>query len=146
LRGRVNAAPGPPPTSDEDHRTVSSARRILVVDDDPQIAAMLNDVLMTWGYAVQVAGTGPDAIRVVPRFRPHVVLLDLAVPGIPGELVLDCLLAADPRLPIIVLTTDQGDPDLAPSVYARGAYDLIVKPLDMARLRLVVMAALAFPR
>jgi DNA-binding NtrC family response regulator len=121
----------------------SSRHRVLVVDDEPQVAAMLNDVLTALGYTVQLAGTGPDAIQVVPAFRPDVVLLDMTLPGIPGELVLDCLRASDPHLPIIMMT-GTGDPDLPRTVQARGAYDFIVKPFNMTRLRLVVKAALAF--
>jgi two-component system OmpR family response regulator len=56
------------------------------------------------GYAVEVVGTGLDALRVAPGFRPDVVLLDLALPVIPGELVLDCLHAGDARLPIVVIS------------------------------------------
>ena len=119
------------------------ADRVLVVDDEPQVAAMLTDVLTALGYTVQVAGTGPDAIRAVPEFWPDVVLLDMVLPGIPGELVLDCLRASDPYLPIIMMTRG-GDPDLPRTVRARGAYDFIAKPFDIARLRLVVKAALAF--
>jgi CheY-like chemotaxis protein len=48
----------------------SPRRRVLVVDDEPQVAAMLNDVLTTLGYAVRVAGTGRDGISLVPEFRP----------------------------------------------------------------------------
>jgi two-component system OmpR family response regulator len=121
----------------------SPRRRVLVVEDEPQVAAMLNDVLTTWGYAVQVAGTGPDAISIVPEFSPDVVLLDMALPGIAGELVLDCLRASDPHVPIIMMTGGR-DPDIADSVKARGAYDFIAKPFNMTRLRLVVKAALAF--
>jgi DNA-binding response OmpR family regulator len=121
----------------------SSGHRVLVVDDEPLVAAMLNDVLTALGYTVQLAGTGPDAIRAVPAFWPDVVLLDIALPGIPGELVLDCLRASDPHLPIIMMTAS-GDPDLPRTVRARGAYDFIAKPFNMARLRLVVRAALTF--
>src|SRR5262245_50060528 len=121
----------------------SSRHRVLVVDDEPQIAAMLNDVLTTLGYAVQVAGTGPDALRAVPEFWPDVVLLDMALPGIPGELVLDCLHASDAHLPIIMMTGNS-DPELARTVVARGAFDCIAKPFNLTRLRLVVKAALAF--
>jgi CheY-like chemotaxis protein len=56
---------------------------------------MLNNVLTTLGYVVLVAETGADALRIVPGFRPDVVLLDMSLPGIPGEIVLDCLHAAD---------------------------------------------------
>jgi DNA-binding NtrC family response regulator len=120
-----------------------SRRRVLVVDDEPPVAAVLKFFLTAWGYTVEVAGTGPDAIRVVPGFVPDVVLLDMALPGIPGELVLDCLHAADAHLPIIIMTGN-GDPELPRTVRARGAYDFIAKPFDMTRLRLVVKAALAF--
>lgn len=121
----------------------SGLGRVLVVEDEPQVAAMLNDVLTTWGYFVLIAGTGAQALRVVPSFGPDVVLLNLALPEVPGELVLDCLHAAVAHLPIIVITGKR-EPDLASSVCARGAYDFIAKPFDMTRLRLVVKAALAF--
>ena len=132
--------------SDDSGRLIlpaGQADRVLVVDDEPQVAALLNDVLAALGYTVQVAGTGPDAIRAVPEFWPDVVLLDMALPGIPGELVLDCLRASDPHLAIIMMTKG-GDPDLPRTVRARGAYDFIAKPFDMTRLSLVVKAALAF--
>jgi hypothetical protein len=66
---------------------------------------MLNAVLKTLGYSVQVAETGADGLRIVPGFRPDVVLLGMALPGIPGEIVLDCLHAADARLPVCLDVT-----------------------------------------
>jgi DNA-binding response OmpR family regulator len=121
----------------------SAKRRVLVVDDEPQVATMLRFLLTAWGYTVQVAGTGPEAISEVPEFCPDVVLLDMALPGIPGELVLDCLHAADAHLPIVMMTA-RSHREVAQSVQARGAYDFIAKPFDLARLRLVVKAALTF--
>ena len=122
---------------------LTSSRRVLVVEDEPQVAGMLNDVFTTHGYTVEVAGTGPDALRVMLGFGPDVVLLDLALPGMPGEMVLDCLHAADADLPIIVMT-GKGDPDLPGTVRARGAYDFVAKPFNLPRLMLIVKAALAF--
>jgi two-component system phosphate regulon response regulator PhoB len=122
---------------------MAGPRHVLVVEDEPQVAAMLNDVLTTWGYAVEVARTGPDAFRAVLRYTPDVVLLNLVLPGIPGELILESLHAADSRLPIIVMTGKR-EPDLERRVRARGAYDFIAKPFDIERLRLVVQAALTF--
>jgi DNA-binding response OmpR family regulator len=117
--------------------------RVLVVDDEPQVAGMLNDVLTALGYDVLTAGTGADALRLVPGFRPDVVLLDLTLPGIPGEAVFDCLHAADAHLPVVMLTGN-ADSERASSVLARGAFDYIAKPFKLDRLRLVVKAALAF--
>src|SRR5215475_4887120 len=97
----------------------SSRRRVLVVDDEPQVAAMLNDVLTTLGYAVRVAGTGRDGISLVPEFRPDVVLLDLGLPDLPGDLVLECLRASDPHIPVVMVTANT-DPALARYTLARG--------------------------
>jgi CheY-like chemotaxis protein len=86
----------------------SSGGRVLVVDDEPQVAAMLNAVLKTLGYSVQVAETGADGLRIVPGFRPDVVLLDMALPGIPGEIVVpvtNLIRAAEPNLPVTVVST-----------------------------------------
>jgi CheY-like chemotaxis protein len=82
----------------------SPRRRVLVVDDEPQVAAMLSNVLTTLGYAVQVAGNGRDGISFVPEFRPEVVLLDLALPDLPGDLVLKCLRASDPHISVVMVT------------------------------------------
>jgi DNA-binding NtrC family response regulator len=120
----------------------SRVGRVLVIDDEPQIASMLNDILTTLGYTVQVAETGANALRIVTEFRPEAVLLDIALPGIPDEIVLDCLHAADAHLPVIMLTGNQ-DPELARYVLARGAFDYIAKPFSLARLRKVLEAAVA---
>jgi DNA-binding response OmpR family regulator len=121
----------------------TSRRRVLVVEDEPQVAAMLNDVLTTLGYAVQLAETGADALQAVPEFKPDVVLLDMALPGIPGEIVLDRLHTSDAHLPVIMLTGNQ-DPELARYVLERGAFDYIAKPFSLVRLREVLEAALVF--
>jgi DNA-binding NtrC family response regulator len=118
-----------------------SVRRVLVVDDEPQVAAMLNDAVTTLGHAVHVAATGADALVAAPEFKPDVVLLDLALPGIRGEVVLDRLHAADPQLPVIMLTGNQ-DLDLARDVLKRGAFDYIAKPFSLVRLREALEAAL----
>jgi DNA-binding response OmpR family regulator len=122
---------------------IDMLNRVLVVDDEPRVAAMLNDVLKTLGYAVELAHTGPDAIRAVPAFRPDVVLLNVGLPGIPGELVLDCLHVSDPDVPIIMMTGDRR-PDLEREVRARGAYDFVTKPFKLDWLMLRLKAALAF--
>jgi DNA-binding response OmpR family regulator len=102
--------------------------RVLVVDDEPQVAEMLNNVLRTLGYTVRLAETGADALRIITEFKLDVVLLDMALPGIPGEIVLDCVHAADSQLPVIMLTGNV-DPGLERYVIARGAFDYIAKPL-----------------
>lgn len=58
--------------------------RVLVVDDDRDTAEMLAVALQSWGHIPQVAYDGAEAIMVAPKLLPHVVLLDLAMPGLDG--------------------------------------------------------------
>jgi DNA-binding NtrC family response regulator len=121
----------------------SSKGRVLIVDDEPPVAAMLEAVVTALGYTPQVASTGSDALRIIPEFRPDVVLLDIALPDVRGEIVLDTLRTADPRLPVIMVT---GNPDatLARSTLAHGAFDYVGKPFKLERLRQVLEAAIAY--
>jgi CheY-like chemotaxis protein len=120
-----------------------SPRRVLIVDDEPLITAMLNDVVSMLGYVAQVAGTGHEALRLVSEFRPDVVLLDVALPEMTGDVVLAHLRDADPHLPVVMLTGNT-DAELARRTLAQGAFDYVAKPFDLARLAQVLEAALAF--
>ena len=104
---------------------------------------MLRDIVSMLGYAVRVAETGSEALRVVPVFQPDVVLLDVALPEMPGDVVLARLRAAHPELPVVMITGNT-DPDLARQTLARGAFDYVAKPFNLARLAQVLEAALAF--
>jgi DNA-binding NtrC family response regulator len=104
---------------------------------------MLEAVVTALGYTPQVASTGSDALRVIPEFRPDVVLLDIALPDVRGEIMLDTLRTTDPRLPVVMVT---GNPDatLARSTLAHGAFDYVGKPFKLERLRQVLEAAIAY--
>jgi two-component system OmpR family response regulator len=121
----------------------SSKGRVLIVDDEPPVAAMLEAVVTALGYTPRVAWTGSDALRILPEFRPDVVLLDIALPDVRGEIMLDTLRATDPRLPVVMVT---GNPDatLASSTLTRGAFDYVGKPFKLERLGQVLEAALAY--
>jgi CheY-like chemotaxis protein len=116
--------------------------RVLIVDDDPQVAGMLRDVATTLGYAVETVESGLDALRLIPELNPDVILLDMTLPGLRGEAVLERVHADNPDLPIVMLTGNT-DPVLARQTLALGAFDYIAKPFDLARLVQVLEAALA---
>jgi len=61
--------------------------RVLVVDDDPNVASMLSDLVETFGYRTTTASNAAQALRAVREFLPHVVLLDIRMPGIGGDTV-----------------------------------------------------------
>ena len=115
--------------------------RVLVVDDDPNVGAMLRDLLTTLGYVVKNAVRGAEALLLVPVFEPNVVLLDLQMPGMSGIEVLDHLRRDHPGLPVIIVTGNE-DEELARRTMRGGAFDYVAKPFTVEMLDRVVTAAL----
>jgi DNA-binding response OmpR family regulator len=114
--------------------------RVLVVDDELDVREMLEDALAYFGYEVQAAITAEEALDVFPTFRPDIVLLDLALPGISGEQLLDQLRTTHPGLPVIMITGNT-DAAVAQRLLAKGAFDYLTKPFDLAYLAQVVRVA-----
>ncbi len=121
----------------------SSLARVLVVEDELEVAAVLRDAVSELGYAVRIAPTGLDALALVPLYQPHVVLLDLSMPGMPGDVVLERLRQADPRLPVVIVT---GNTDLerAQRMLSQGAFDYVAKPFDLEAVGRILAAAVIY--
>jgi two-component system, OmpR family, response regulator MprA len=114
--------------------------RILVVEDDRPIAAMLERVLGTEGYDVDVAGDGNEALRRA-RERPFdLVVLDLMLPGLDGIAVCRRLRATSP-IPILVLTARGRTEDRVRGLDS-GADDYVAKPFHNEELLARVRALL----
>ena len=120
---------------------MSAPGRILIVDDEPNVASVLRDLLVELGHTVEAAGTASDGLRLVEEFAPDVVLLDLGLPGVRGDVVLARLRETRPALPVIVITGN--DAELAQRMLADGAFNYLAKPFSMSRLAHVLEAALA---
>lgn len=116
-----------------------SLGRVLVVDDDPEVASLLRDALTDFGYTVETGATGPQGLGLVSAWHPDVVLLDLWLPGAPGEDVLHEIRQRDPALPVIIITGNR-DPEMARAVLDM-AFDFIPKPFELAIIERVVAAA-----
>ena len=117
--------------------------RVLIVDDEPRVAEIMRDAVIDLGYAVCVAGNGTEALRLVPRYQPDVVLLDLSMSEMPGDIVLERLREADPGLPVIIVTGN-ADVDRARATLARGAFDYVSKPFDLEILARLIAAAVVY--
>ena len=112
--------------------------RVLVVDDDRSIRRTLEKFLAGEGYEVVTAADGHEAIRAAPG--ADVVLLDLGLPGADGFDVL-AQVRADAHPPPVVVITARDDMQSTVRAIQMGAYEYLVKPLDIDRLRLVVRRA-----
>jgi two-component system, OmpR family, KDP operon response regulator KdpE len=117
--------------------------RVLVVDDEPQIRRTLAINLRAWGYQVDLAATGEEALKAAADQPPDVVVLDLSLPGIDGLQVIQGLRGWT-RVPIIVLSVREREADKVAALDA-GADDYVTKPFGinelLARLRAAVRRA-----
>jgi two-component system KDP operon response regulator KdpE len=114
--------------------------RILVVDDEVQIVRALATNLKARGYEVEVATTGPDAVRMAADRRPDLMVLDLGLPGIDGIEVLRSLRGWT-SLPVIVLSARGQEADKIEALDA-GADDYVAKPFAMGELLARIRAGL----
>jgi class 3 adenylate cyclase len=113
---------------------VDQPARILVVDDVPQNVRLLEAVLTSRGYGVIAASSGAEALEVVGRERPDLVLLDIQMPGMNGYEVCGRL-REDPAtqfLPVVMITSS-GDEERLKALEA-GADDFVPKPFNQAEL------------
>ena len=117
-----------------------SAARILAVDDEAESLQALAEVLTGWGYKVETATDGHDALKKAPEFRPDVVLTDVVMPETSGLWLLRQLRDELPDVPVVFLT-GRGTIDNAVEAIREGAYDFIEKPLDTARLKVCLSRA-----
>jgi two-component system response regulator ResD len=114
----------------EDHARGS----VLVVDDEPTIAEVVARYLERAGYRTRVAATGPQALEMVARQRPDLVVLDLMLPGIDGLEVMRRLRQPEGRPIATILLTAKGDESDRVIGLRLGADDYVVKPFSPAEL------------
>ena len=109
------------------------AARVLVVDDDPATVELLQEFLVGKGYEVSTAGDGAEALRKVKEERPHLILLDIQMPRMDGLEVLRRLREIDKEVSVIMVT-GVNEEAIGRQAMALGAFDYIVKPLDLPYL------------
>ncbi len=112
-------------------------KRILVVDDDENLRWVIKTQLEDIGYSVTTAGNGEEALAVLERELPGLVLTDLKMPGLSGMELLDRIRAEYPEVPVIIITAF-GTIQSAVQAMRSGAYDYLTKPINDEELALVV--------
>jgi two-component system, OmpR family, KDP operon response regulator KdpE len=113
---------------------------ILVVDDEPQIRRVMRTTLTSNGYTVIEARSGEEALEIMQKERPELVLLDVNMPGMGG--LAACREIRDRSdAAIIVLTVRNTERDKVMALDA-GADDYVVKPFGMEELLARIRAAL----
>ncbi|MBI4634862.1 MAG: sigma-54-dependent Fis family transcriptional regulator [Candidatus Rokubacteria bacterium] len=117
------------------------AHRILVADDTEASREGLKTLLEGWGYEVETAADGHAALEAASGFRPAVLITDLVMPGLDGLGLLKALRDELPHV-VVILLTGHGTVESAVAAMKEGAYDYLTKPVDAARLRILIEKAL----
>jgi two-component system response regulator AtoC len=107
--------------------------RVLVVDDEPDSVELLQEFLTGKGYEIVTASNGEEALRKVKEERPHLVLLDVRMPDMNGLDVLRKVREFDQEVGVIMVTA-VNEEDTGRQALKLGAFDYIVKPLNLEYL------------
>nr|WP_254053697.1 sigma-54 dependent transcriptional regulator [Singulisphaera sp. GP187] len=114
--------------------------RLLVVDDEPNVLFSLQESLKSDTLEVFTARTAKEGIELAQRQRPDAVILDVRLPDMSGLDAFDRIRQIDARLPVIVITAFAAT-ETAIQAMKRGAFEYLLKPLDLGVLRTVLAKA-----
>ncbi len=106
---------------------------VLVVDDDADLLRLLDMRLRSAGFRPVLAGTAEQALARLAVARPRAVITDLRMPGMDGQALFERIHAADPSLPVIILTAHGTIPD-AVAAAQRGVFGYLTKPFESSEL------------
>lgn len=114
--------------------------RVLVADDEPSALTGLRALLGAWGYEVETAPNGRVALEKIAASPPAALITDVVMPLMNGLELLDALRTTRPAMPVILLTAYSSFDTLLVAA-AEGAFAYLPKPVDVAKLKVVLANA-----
>ncbi|MFA7418938.1 MAG: sigma-54 dependent transcriptional regulator [Melioribacteraceae bacterium] len=111
--------------------------KILIIDDDDLVAASLKKVLIRLNYNVETCLRAGEAERIVAEFQPDIILLDIYLTTHNGIDVLKSLKKKFASIPVIMIT-GYADVKMAVTAIKSGAFDFLLKPIDLEQLKFVL--------
>lgn len=100
---------------------------VVVIEDEESIREYIKDILLENNYSVYAAGDGTDGIKLIHKYQPDLIVLDLGLPNISGEAVILEIRKKYPDMPIIILTARDAVTDVIKGLDL-GADDYMTKP------------------
>ena len=121
------------------------ASKIIVIEDDPLILKLISQTLQREGYEVVTATDGSEGLRKVRETHPHLVVLDISLPGLDGYQVCHHLRSehATSKLPVIMVTAMNRPSDQRRG-FETGADDYLSKPFVLSELITRIRSLLFF--
>ena len=118
---------------------------LLIVDDEPNVLYLLEKHLRSETVTVLTAESAKQGIELVKQHQPDAVVLDVRLPDMSGLDAFNLMRAIDSRLPVIIITA-HATTETAIEAMKRGAFEYLLKPLDLHELRSAVASALELSR
>lgn len=115
--------------------------KLLLIDDEADVQYSFRRIFQAPDVAITTADSGEQGLELIPRLKPDLVIMDVRMGGISGLETLRRLRQIDARLPVIMMTA-YGTTQTAIEAMKLGAYDYLLKPFDVPKLKQIVLAAL----
>ena len=115
--------------------------RILVVDYNSNTRALFRAILAKNGFAVAEAKEGQEALEQIHEFTPNVVLMDIMMPGVAGNELVETIKEWHPEMEVIMITSIDQE-EIKQECLEKGAFDLLVKPVTQEQLLSTIHRAL----
>ncbi len=119
--------------------------KLLLIDDETDVQYSFRRIFDSAGIELTTATSGEEGLRILPRFKPNLVLLDVRLGGMNGLETLRRLRQIDAKVPVIMMTA-YGTTQTAIEAMKLGAYDYLLKPFDVPKLKQIVFEALQAAR
>ncbi len=119
--------------------------KLLLIDDEADVQYSFRRIFDSPEIELTTASSGEEGLRLIPRLKPDLVLMDVRMGGMTGLETLRKLRQMDLKLPVIMMTA-YGTTQTAIEAMKLGAYDYLLKPFDVPKLKQIVTNALAATR
>ena len=114
--------------------------KLLLIDDEEDVRYSLERIFTALDLELATAASGEEGLKVIPKFQPDLVLMDVRMGGMNGLETLRKIRATDPKL-LVILMTAYGTTQTAIEAMKLGAYDYLLKPFDIPKLKEVIANA-----
>src|SRR6184192_2280161 len=119
--------------------------KLLLIDDEADVQYSFQRIFDSPEIELTTASSGEEGLKLIPKIRPDLVLMDVRMSGMTGLETLRRIRQIDPRL-LVILMTAYGTTQTAIEAMKLGAYDYLLKPFDVPKLKEIVLGALKAAR
>src|ERR1043166_5773807 len=119
--------------------------RLLLIDDEPDVRYSFQRIFDSPEIELTAAASGEEGLKIIPRLKPDLVLLDRRMGGIDGLETLRRIRQIDTKV-LVIFMTAYGTTQTAIEAMKLGAYDYLLKPFDVPKLKEIVLNALKAAR